>query len=186
MGRDYIDGGLKFNNPASVAYDEGRLIAANHFNYSIDVVFSIGTARSSEIESDNDGDSTTSSLPTTIRRRRWWRSTYKLVKHQFDVNLETERAWHDFLKENPSQTTRFHRINPELDYKLPLLDDVNLMYKLQMTTRSMMAKEPSINSLACELIASSFYFQKSSHQYAQDGAFVCPGRCLFALSKKPT
>jgi hypothetical protein len=180
MYREYIDGGLQFNNPVSVAYEESQLISSRSGNQVIDMMLSVGTCRNSNAEGDHDLNSPALMTSGSNEKRPWWGTIFKLIMYQFEVNTATERAWHYFHRQDifPNwQRERFHRINLDLGYEPPKLDDVKSMAVLQDDVKRILKTEPRIERLAVLLIASSFYFQRSPQRWSESDGFIhCPGK----------
>jgi hypothetical protein len=89
----------------------------------IDILMSVGTARNADKEEKLNAS------PTGGRQQKFSRinNVLKLVKHQIEVNLETEGMWQDLVRDEAIPTwqrQRFHRLNPDIGYGPPELDAV--------------------------------------------------------------
>jgi hypothetical protein len=98
-------------------------------------------------------------------------------------SLDSEKTWSDYIlqlnlpKEHKS---RYQRINPLILEDPPALDDVNRMDSLQNTIRKQMTHDPAIINAACRLLATSFYFDKTSPTIAlPNGTLLCTGELWF-------
>ena len=154
---------------------------------SPDIVLSLGTGRAK-----NEPNSSTSSITSSNneRPRNWLRTIFKLIKNQIHVNLDSERTWQMYAKQQVSNSAadrKLFRINPDLGYDPPSLDDVSSISTLQTTTKGLMVNNPLVTEVACTLIASSFYFERTSRSLTQDsGAVSLPGtiKLRFTESEK--
>jgi hypothetical protein len=150
----------------------------------IDVLVSVGTARNADKEEKLNAS------PTGVRQQKFSRlnNVLKLVKHQIQVNLETEGMWQDLVRDETIPTwqrQRFHRLNPDIGYGPPELDAVLEMTALMNNTSKVLngqMREP-IRLAARELAASCFYFQQSSYTWkGSEGLFKCEGKTLLTLA----
>lgn len=178
--REFIDGGLKLNNPSTAAYQEARSAFEDGSSKVIDVLLSVGTARNADTEEKLN------EAPTSVRQQKFNRinNILKLVKHQIQVNLETERMWEDLVRDETIpkwQRQRFHRLNPDIGYGPPELDAVLEMTALVNNTSKVLnstMREP-IRLAARQLVASCFYFQQSSYTWkGSEELFKCEGTTL--------
>jgi len=98
-------------------------------------------------------------------------------------SLDSEKTWSDYMLQlslPEIYKDRYQRINPVLLEDPPALDDVNCMKSLQNTIRTSMKGDVSITRAAHRLIATGFYFEKTTPVDAlPDGTFGCTGviRC---------
>jgi hypothetical protein len=92
-------------------------------------------------------------------------------------SLDSEKAWTDYILRLPeNQKPRYQRINPELSEDPPALDDVYEMQSLQETIRAQMTGHPNIANAAHQLVATTFYVEKTTSVKAgSDGTFECSG-----------
>lgn len=81
--------------------------------------------------------------------------------------LDAEKSWkkfHDTIRKEEI-SDRYVRINPELNYAPPALDEKDKMWSLEADTkRSLTSINPSIVDIADRLVASCFYFEKAEMQ----------------------
>jgi len=177
--KDFIDGGLKLNNPVFAAYNESKRICQAQSSDVIDIILSIGCGRNSVAEQIS-----TSSLVRQKEKVSRWHTMLKLVMYQFEVNTATEKVWTDFKAQQaiPSwQNQRFCRISPDLGYGPPLLDALAEMPKLEITTQKLLEKDllGAVQYIADMLIASCFYFQRATQQWSESDELInCPGTYL--------
>lgn len=159
----YMDGAIYNNNPIQVADQERKLLWPHLADRPPDIILSVGTSYN----------------PDSTRRKRMQRtSTLPLGKALGQVknllriamdtlasSLDSEKTWVDYIEvlNPPSQHRhRYVRLNPKLlEYDPPALDDVEKMLGLQSLTRTMMQKDARIERVAHQLIATSFYFERT-------------------------
>jgi hypothetical protein len=112
-----------------------------------------------------------------------------------DSVLDSEIAWKEFYAEVLGPTFpedncgRYIRINPDLGYGLPALDEKERMLEVQIAASTALKthdNQVKIQETAHRLIASTFYFQKSlPKQSGSDDNWYCQGErvvCLLFLS----
>lgn len=186
--REFIDGGLKLNNPSLAAYHEARSAFEDGPAKVIDILVSIGSARNSHVEEKLNSSPTGAWQPLRIKG---FQNVLKLVQNQIQVSLETERMWQDLVRDEtiPSwQRQRFRRLNPDIGYGPPSLDDVRGMPLLMNTTSRVLddALLEPIKQVTRELVASSFYFEQSSYTWSEaEGVFKCKGKSFRDLRGYP-
>ena len=105
--------------------------------------------------------------------------------NRVDNILNSEQIWQNFRNDvlgtnNAGESRRYERINPNLGCRPPRLDEVDQLESLQRTVRDRVRMNgyyhQKISRIAHRLVASTFYFEKLSHQQEPDGSFLCLGR----------
>lgn len=92
------------------------------------------------------------------------KALYKLVVDHISSTLDSEKTWQTYMRVLQPPSTyrpRFIRLNPRLTEDLPELDDVDRMREIQEAVRDVISVECKIDTLAAQLVATSFYFEKS-------------------------
>jgi hypothetical protein len=179
--REFIDGGLKLNNPSLAAYHEARAAFEDGPTKVIDILVSVGTARNSAVEERLNPSPSGARQPFMLKGLQ---SVLRLVHNQIQVSVETERMWQDFVRDEtiPSwQRHRFRRLNPDIGYGPPELDNVRGMSLLVSRTSKVLddALLEPIKQVARELVASCFYFEQSSYAWVEgEGIFKCRGKSI--------
>ena len=84
----------------------------------------------------------------------------KMAHDRIEDTLDCEKAFEDFISQVPAPLqSRYIRYNIELD-DLPTLDHVNALSSLQLRAREHLFRDCGrIQSLALQILASSFYFE---------------------------
>jgi hypothetical protein len=112
-----------------------------------------------------------------------------------DSVLDSEIAWKEFYAEvlGPAfpedNCGRYIRINPDLGYGPPALDEKERMLEVQAAANTALKthdNQVKVQETAHRLVASTFYFQKSlPKQNESDDTWYCQGEriaCLLFLS----
>ena len=179
--REYVDGGLFFNNPAKVADLEWRLIWPDTGDLPPDLLLSIGTGCNGSIASTVSRLSMQASDPSDIQRstllnktrRRYWKpsifsrlgETYKMFKGRIGDIVDSERAWRDFMLElhsDDDERKRYQRLNPDIREEPPALDATLKIRHLQVCVQRVMSEsvyQRQVKEIARQLVASSFYIE---------------------------
>lgn len=104
---------------------------------------------------------------------------YKMAKNHVAVSLDSQMTWENYLSvlQPPvAYRSRYVRLNPRLMEDPPALDEVSRMQFIQDLTREKFHDDDRIRRVARKLIASSFYFEKSTPAEANEGhGFQCKG-----------
>lgn len=170
----YADGAIYHNNPIQIADKERKLIWPNLEDEYPDIVVSIGTAFSPK-------SSPAFERTTPLRRGvfSYGKSLYKIAKNHIASSLNSEMAWENYmnvLQPLPTDRSRYVRLNPRLIEDPPGLDEVHRMKYMQDLTRDKFSNDDRIRKVALQLIASSFYFEKSAPAGSKENdAFQCKG-----------
>jgi hypothetical protein len=151
----YMDGALFHNNPIKVADKEWKLIWETNKSLQLDIMLSLGTGYREQQRQTQ---------PTNGSLRRGFLSHAKFL-HQIAQDhiadaLDCEKAFDDHVTSFHTELReKFVRYNVKVD-DLPVLDDVQALNSLQITTKDHLLKHSSsIKKLALQLIATSFYFE---------------------------
>lgn len=104
---------------------------------------------------------------------------------KLDSILDTEQAWQDFYSDvvgerwSTEDSARYIRLNPDLGFQPPDLDDKHSLHRIQRKVRELIKTDQELMStvedVANRLIASSFYFKNLKIQNDND-VFVCSGK----------
>ena len=195
-----MDGALYHNNPVRVANLERKLVWPDTQDLPPDLLLSIGTSCSAEIFSKartgSAGSEYSFAFPELSRDEQEVESKsnmkhlFKLLKNRIDNILDTEIAWRNFTSdavgENPDLQGKYQRINPEIGSDPPRLDETSKLPDLQRAVQKTLTKDAALVSqtkeVAQRLIASSFYFDKSTMPLNSRGDDLC---CYGKYSNDP-
>ena len=171
-----MDGGIYHNNPINIADQERKLIWPQLADEPPDIILSIGTSYNSQSVPGK-------ALQSPILRLGVINHAKQLLKIAMDhiaSTLDSERVWDEYMEVLNSSSRdeyRYVRLNPDLGENPPALDQVNKMKPLLETVRRQMQKDKRIEGVASQLIATSFYFEKSGQiETLPDGGFECRGK----------
>ncbi|KAF4972947.1 hypothetical protein FSARC_616 [Fusarium sarcochroum] len=139
----YQDGGLAFNNPASIAMREAIALTSDGAEPSL--LLSLGTGSSSQLR--KSWSMIFEMFPFRVYRALWQRVSSKtawdsLVGHQLD-----------------SSQCKLFRLDVDFEHEQPSLDDVGKMDYVQHTAQMMGSHSPLLKTLARHLRAELFYFE---------------------------
>lgn len=167
----YQDGAIHHNNPVVVANQERRLIWPDEPCEFPDLILSLGTGTSPELEREG-GDA----QEKYQRFRGLWNNIYHLAKDHFELALDCNHAWNNFVNSQLSSWgTRFKRVNPMLPDGVPALDDVAKMKSIQEAVRSKYdqggPESKYLEQIAKQLVAACFYFKLSGPITKEGNAF---------------
>lgn len=160
----YADGGIYHNNPIQIADQEWKLLWPHLANVPPDIVLSIGTSF------NPDATRRTSMQRTSTLKLGALNHAKNLLKIAMDhiaSSLDSEKTWENYLEIlNPASPhrCRYVRLNPRLTEDPPPLDDVDRMLDIQGTVRASMLNDDRVRQVAMQLIATSFYFEKTGQQ----------------------
>lgn len=107
---------------------------------------------------------------------------WNTVSGRFDNILNCTRIWDNFrldvLEPYSNQRRRYIRLNPDLRFKVPSLDEVDRLGDLRNSVAREMQHNTKLKEIAHRLIASTFFFEKvdSSTKENKD-RFECKGGC---------
>ncbi|KAF7536915.1 hypothetical protein G7054_g4138 [Neopestalotiopsis clavispora] len=156
--KTYIDGAIFHNNPVRLADSERKILWPDHS--FPDIFLSLGTGYSV-------GVTRAESEHLAAARRGIFnhgRTLYKILRSNMDQTLNCERTWEDYFSTVASSlprhisTSRFIRINPEIG-QVPALDEKDKMPQLRKKTNEAIRRDPRIEEVGRQLIATCFYFE---------------------------
>ena len=178
-GKEFIDGAVRHNNPIKVANAERKYIWPDVGDLDPDVLLSIGTGKSSRHLKDEEEK--LEKQQSGVRWSKWIPKIFQVVFATVNDVLDAERTWQKFhaslTKGDSSQ--RYIRINAELNYAPPALDEKGKIWSLEADTkRSLVYINTSILDVADRLVASCFYFDKAEAQPVEYQITGMPKRLL--------
>ena len=111
------------------------------------------------------------------------KTLYKIAKNHVASSLDSQMTWVKYmtvLQPPPIHRARYVRLNLRLTEDPPALDEVSRMKYIQDLTREKFGGDDQIQEVALKLIASSFYFEKSTLvESKEDHVFQCKGLYWF-------
>lgn len=180
-GQGYLDGAVYYNNPVQVADIERKLIWPETKASPPDILLSIGSGCNMKIREDANNASTPQEQSTNLKDRAsaaaelmkhgifkrglgssQIRNYFKLAKDRVESLLDPEITWLNFISmvSTTDKESRYYRINPDIGFEHPRLDEVNKMAYLSEKMRQV-KKEDSFQlqarTIARKLVASCFY-----------------------------
>ncbi|KAF8248857.1 FabD/lysophospholipase-like protein [Wilcoxina mikolae CBS 423.85] len=160
----FNDGGIRFNNPVTLANEERKIIWPELKDHDPDILLSIGTAydSSSTTRREDPGPKPQTGIKGFAR---------KLLKIAVDIiqdEINCQQTWIKFLEGlaiqegDTERNQKYFRLNP--DFKgsrrpIPKLDDVNDIDWLETYTARHLIHSKDLHAVAATLIASLFYFE---------------------------
>lgn len=180
-GKTYLDGAIYHNNPVQVADIERRLIWPETRDFPPDILLSIGTGCSKKIREAAKIASTHQELSSNLKdpplvttnsvRHRIFkkksshsqtRNYLQLAKDRVESLLDPEIAWLTFasMASRASAESRYRRINPDIGFELPRLDEVDIIPYLREKMRQVKKGDGfqmQVRAIARNLVASCFY-----------------------------
>ena len=201
----YVDGAVYYNNPVRIAFLESKLLWRDVEDLHPDILLSIGTSHNghdttesaeprNRLQKRARRDLDPSILPETVDRRQgfgqWLRNSAVVQMVQVMVNrvdniLNSEQLWMEFRTwvldaRAAGESRRYMRINPNLGYRPPRLDEKNQLDALRTTVIDKLRNNKSyrrrIAQVVHRLIASTFYFEKREGPKEYDGYYLCKGK----------
>jgi patatin-like phospholipase/acyl hydrolase len=194
----YLDGALYHNNPVWVAHHERKLNWSDVSAQQPDVFLSIGTGyhnpntKNMEQVPRSSWRSTEPKIapqpsvlsPPTPKLLSFTGQIWNTATNRLDNILNCTKIWDSFrldvLETHSTYRQRYIRLNPDLQFKVPSLDQVNQLYDIQAAAATEMQNSSSrVREVAHRLIASTFFFDKlaSSTKEVEEGKFECKGEC---------
>jgi hypothetical protein len=198
----YIDGGLYHNNPVHIAHHESKLIWSDVNSRRPDIFLSVGTGHNGPGPDENvrspreaqglfarrfaNGED--ESRPTMLTRNsnpkkvpNFTEQLWDIASTRFSHLLNCDRIWKTFRTDNfePDSVDlrRYIRINPDLKFPVPKLDEVKELSKLQNAAATAMKHHTKVREVAHRLVASTFFFEKVDSSTKEfDGRFECRGK----------
>jgi hypothetical protein len=120
---------------------------------------------------------------------------WNTVSSRFDNILNCTKIWNDFRLDvlggpYASDRRRYIRLNPDLGFKVPKLNEVDRLRDIQQAARDQLktpAASARVKEVAHRLIASTFFFEKTdASTREQDGKYECDGVLREELSYSKT
>ncbi|MBE7181251.1 MAG: hypothetical protein INR71_08590 [Terriglobus roseus] len=198
----YCDGALFYNNPAKVAHNESKLIWRDVEDCHPDILLSIGTGHNGQattgvVESRKRlhramPRQVDDNVPLDTQRRhgfRWWMRNvavaqwFQVLVSRVDSILNAEQLWNEFRTwaNDPQgrEGHRYVRINPNLGFKPPRLDEKDEIEKLSRVVNEKLRRgegyPAKIRRVAHRLVASCFYFERKEVTPQEEGYYLCKG-----------
>jgi predicted acylesterase/phospholipase RssA len=171
-GQAFMDGAIYYNNPIELAMHERKLIWPEKVGSHPDVVLSIGTSFNKDLPRRNVMGNPKS---------RWgvvshFKQLIKIAVDHVLGSLNCEQTWQTFMQRDqisPRIKERYVRLNLPLAGKQepPKLDDKDAMLELRdlAVEEFTMRRKDEIKSVADSLIASTFYFERTSDALDEHG-----------------
>lgn len=199
----YVDGAVFHNNPVRIANYESKLLWPDADQQPPDVLLSIGTGQHVADTDNFLAASRYDSRRFQIRKMlnqvkptpREKRSMPMLIafpeveswltifKKRVESALDAEATWREFRKDvvgtlPHASTERYIRVNPRTKGRVPKMDDKSQIDALQEDVTSSLrphGPQTKIKNIAQRLVASSFYFEKSSPSRRVDDHIIVQG-----------
>jgi hypothetical protein len=183
----YVDGGLYHNNPVKIADAESKAIWPNNRAYHPDILLSLGTgfdkpkttADETALLPEAMLDLTSPELPKDRGKRLYLADLMTLGIDHIMNALDCEQTWHEWLQTRAPERhneRRYRRLTVRFDDPIQM-DAVKDMPKCRKAVEEWV-KEPVIESIADQLIASCFYyhFKQKDIERLHGGGFECRGK----------
>ncbi|KAM0209837.1 hypothetical protein ACHAQD_011014 [Fusarium lateritium] len=143
----FQDGGLTFNNPASIAVKEVAALFPDAPEPSI--VVSLGTGSSQELEHDKH-----------CFQPRWVATFPARLVRAFFKQADCNRAWKQVVSQRrEGQRGKFVRLDVKFSGRQPSLDDTSRLKDVADTARVSALESPEIRQLAQCIRAEMFFFE---------------------------
>lgn len=189
--KQFIDGGLRHNNPVEIALEEAsRLGAAKRSSPLPDIVLSLGTGEEYPY-ARNALKTVPAGLLSKLPGASNVKSLFTLAAYQIKLNLRTDSRWKEQKEARADLHDRMHRINPDLARDPPMMDAVDEVEPLRDYMRAIAktngAYKVQLDDITCRLVASSFYFERGSFtRHAQSSTWIANGtiQCRFQPFKE--
>ncbi|KFA53721.1 hypothetical protein S40293_09644 [Stachybotrys chartarum IBT 40293] len=167
----FQDGGLMYNNPASIALQEVAALFPNTPEPSLVVSLGTGSARVER--------------PDTSTPRSFWRDSFCLrVFRAFCQYGNSRRAWQQLLSHHKlGKTGEYFRFDVEFEGPEPSLDDVSVMEEIGEIARETMLDSPALDSLVLRMRAELFVFELDPERSIEfvNGMYECVGKIFCRL-----
>ena len=171
----FQDGGLRYNNPASLAVCEARQVWSPETNP--DIVLSLGTGSGEDCKSPKVSHFRNFVADGFISR------LVRLLAHSFN----REGPWKEMINRlDESKKKDYIRLNiPISPTKSVRLDDISKMDELRAAVHRQPNSKPACEDTAWTLLLSNFYFLLDSRPTYHDGIYHCQGslRCRMNARK---
>lgn len=174
-GQVFIDGGIWHNNPVVIADSERKLLWPDVAHLPPDILLSIGSGFCGKLKGPR--------RPLRTARKTGIgshvKAFYRIAVDHIESSLDSEKAWKQYLalvSQDEDEHCRYRRLNVELPEAPPKLDEVDSMEDLQLkTSHRGTLDEEKITSIAQQLVASSFFFEKDRLETLEDDSIACSG-----------
>jgi len=205
----YLDGALYHNCPVWVAHHERKLIWGDVASAAPDILLSIGTGKNGDDEdartatgrgqipeSANNAASSTGKARAKSAKTFLPLQLFNIAAERFDRLMECNSIWKNFTTETSATDTnrapqgthrRLIRINPDLQTKVPRLDAIEELGRLEKAAKQNLADNNGrIREVAHRLVASTFFFEKDRNSVKQGlNGFSCSGTCSVPFPVSP-
>ncbi|KNB13799.1 hypothetical protein FOXG_12484 [Fusarium oxysporum f. sp. lycopersici 4287] len=155
----YQDGGLAFNNPASIALREAVALTPDGAEPSI--LLSLGTGSSAPLRKYLSIVYET--FPFRVGRALWHR-------------VSSRTSWDTLVGHRRSDSKcNLYRLDDDSEQENPLLDDVTQIDPVHQKAKEIAKGSPILPSLACSFSSALFYFQldESHPTFFRNGRYEC-------------
>ncbi|KAJ6439140.1 Galactose-binding domain-like protein [Purpureocillium lavendulum] len=170
QGIGYQDGGLTYNNPASIAIDEAAALFPSMPKPSI--VLSLGTGFAKQ----------SPTRPSRIRRVVGDPFVARLLR-AFMKQGDSDRAWRQMLSHRSiGESGELFRFDIEYDDNGPSLDNIRDIEYLGTTAKKSIRNSPELIRLAHCIRAELFYFELEGKPRLVNGVYECVGALLCRLA----
>jgi hypothetical protein len=198
----YVDGAVFHNNPVRIANYESKLLWPDADQRPPDILLSIGTGLHGA-DTENFLDASRSdrrrfqirkminqvkptqhdkriAVPKAFPQIESWLAIFK---KRVESALDAEATWREFRKDVVGTTPhaaaeRYIRFNPRTKNRIPKMDDKSQIDNLQDEVISSLRTHRSqtkLKDIAQRLVASSFYFEKTSPSRPADDHIIVQG-----------
>lgn len=173
---EFIDGAMLHNNPIEVAIEEGaRLSEMYRLNKIPDLILSVGTGHQGQsARKQKEHSQQLQNHLASSARPTWLRNLFTMISYQIEMNLDADKRYSQVHNERRELRGRLRRINPELKMGLPQLDAIDKVDDLAYMVPRLVAKDTAlrseIESVACALVASTFYFERDGVPQSQSSS----------------
>ena len=170
----FQDGGLRYNNPLSIALLEHGFLWPEKGDP--DFALSLGTGTS-------EGNGNAFAVgPQSPVRDRFFSRLYKT----FMLNLDGEQAWRELINTlPPEKKPRYHRLNLSLKGPEPAIDDAAAMTLLKSYAEKSVASAAQFSSLLDSMYASMFFFELDDIPSFTGDSYHCCGHIFCRLELPP-
>jgi hypothetical protein len=198
----YVDGAVFHNNPVRIANYESKLLWPDADQRPPDILLSIGTGLHGA-DTENFLDASRSdrrrfqirkminqvkptqhdklmAVPKAFPQIESWLTIFK---KRVESALDAEATWREFRKDVVGTTPhaaaeRYIRVNPRTKNRIPKMDDKSQIDNLQEEVINSLrthGSQTKVKDIAQRLVASSFYFEKTSPSRPADDHIIVQG-----------
>lgn len=198
----YVDGAVFHNNPVRIANYESKLLWPDADQRPPDILLSIGTGLHGA-DTENFLDASRSdrrrfqirkminqvkptqhnklvAVPKAFPQIESWLTIFK---KRVESALDAEATWREFRKDVVGTTPhaaaeRYIRLNPRTKNRIPKMDDKSQIDNLQEEVINSLrthGSQTKVKDIAQRLVASSFYFEKTSPSRPVDDHIIVQG-----------